>query len=122
MTGLLVSVRDAQEAEAALRGGASLIDVKEPLHGSLGAALPEVWREIRAAVPRDITCSAALGELPDISPQQQTPHQYQAMATTVSARLGEWFEVGGAVEDTRSPGSRRIESRRISSIRDPCAE
>ena len=37
MTGLLVSVRDAAEAEAALRGGATLIDVKEPRHGSLGS-------------------------------------------------------------------------------------
>ena len=45
MTGLLVSVRDADEAEAALRGGAALIDVKEPRHGSLGRASAEQWRE-----------------------------------------------------------------------------
>lgn len=70
MTGLLVSVRDAAEALAAVRGGASLIDVKEPRHGSLGAATPEVWREARRAVPADIPCSAALGELQDVFPEQ----------------------------------------------------
>ena len=35
---LLVSVRSADEARAALAGGADLIDVKEPAHGPLGAA------------------------------------------------------------------------------------
>ena len=69
MTGLLVSVRDAAEAQAALRGGAALIDVKEPLNGSLGSASPEVWRQVRAVVPRHIPCSAALGELKDVTPQ-----------------------------------------------------
>ncbi len=33
MTRLLVSVRSAAEAEAALTGGASVIDVKEPTRG-----------------------------------------------------------------------------------------
>ena len=35
--GLLVSVRNAAEATEALAGGASIIDVKEPLAGPLGA-------------------------------------------------------------------------------------
>ena len=33
---LLVSVRSALEAEAALQGGADIIDVKEPMNGPLG--------------------------------------------------------------------------------------
>ncbi len=70
MTGLLVSVRDAAEAEAALRGGAALIDVKEPLHGSLGAATPETWRQVRDAMPPHVPCSAALGELNDLTAEQ----------------------------------------------------
>ena len=69
MTGLLVSVRDAAEAQAALRGGASLIDVKEPRNGSLGAATPEVWREIREVAGANCPVSAALGELLDLSPK-----------------------------------------------------
>lgn len=35
---LLVSVRNADEAAAALRGGADIIDIKEPSRGSLGRA------------------------------------------------------------------------------------
>jgi uncharacterized protein (UPF0264 family) len=62
---LLVSVRSAAEAEAAVCGGADLIDVKEPLRGSLGraddAVIADVVRQV--AVRRPV--SAALGELAD---------------------------------------------------------
>jgi len=63
MTGLLVSVRDAGEARAALQGGADLIDIKEPLRGPLGPADPEVWRQVAQAVDGQRPISAALGEL-----------------------------------------------------------
>lgn len=63
MTGLLVSVRSAAEAELALAGGADLIDVKEPRRGSLGAAEPAVWEEVRLVVASRAPTSAALGEL-----------------------------------------------------------
>jgi (5-formylfuran-3-yl)methyl phosphate synthase len=63
VTRLLVSVRSAAEALAALAGGADLIDVKEPRHGSLGAATPQVWREVAAAIGHARPLSAALGEL-----------------------------------------------------------
>ncbi len=65
MTGLLVSVRDATEAEAALSGGVDLIDIKEPRAGSLGAAELETWREIRDVVAEARPVSVALGELLD---------------------------------------------------------
>jgi len=60
---LLVSVRSASEALEALIGGASVIDVKEPDHGPLGAAKPSVWRSIVRAVGGRAPISAALGEL-----------------------------------------------------------
>lgn len=63
MTRLLVSVRSAQEAASALAGGAAVIDVKEPLRGSLGAADSRVWREVAAAVAGAVPLSAAMGEL-----------------------------------------------------------
>lgn len=63
MTGLLVSVRNAEEARIALAGGADIIDVKEPSRGALGAADVEVWREVREAVGERVTTSVALGEL-----------------------------------------------------------
>jgi uncharacterized protein (UPF0264 family) len=65
MTQLLVSVRSAREAEAALRGGAGLIDVKEPAHGSLGPASDKVIADVVRAVAGRRPISAALGELSD---------------------------------------------------------
>ena len=60
---LLVSVRDAEEAEEAL--AADVSDVKEPANGPLGAASPEVWRSVldRVAGRRPVTL--ALGEVRD---------------------------------------------------------
>jgi uncharacterized protein (UPF0264 family) len=62
---LLVSVRSAAEARAALAGGADLIDVKEPSRGPLGAADYDVIREVLAAVAGRTPVSAALGEWMD---------------------------------------------------------
>lgn len=63
MTQLLVSVRSGLEAEAALRGGAALIDVKEPAHGSLGRASDRVIAEVMRVVAGRRPISAAMGEL-----------------------------------------------------------
>jgi uncharacterized protein (UPF0264 family) len=62
---LLVSVRSVEEAEAALAGGAALIDVKEPARGALGRADDEVVRAIMDAVRGRRPVSAALGEWVD---------------------------------------------------------
>src|SRR5262245_43921805 len=63
MTGLLVSVRSAAEAEIALAGGADVIDIKEPDRGALGAADPAVWQAVLRVVNGRAITSAALGEL-----------------------------------------------------------
>jgi len=63
--GLLVSVRTAAEAAAALEGGADLIDVKEPARGSLGRAADAVVSEVCRFVAGRRPVSAALGELED---------------------------------------------------------
>jgi uncharacterized protein (UPF0264 family) len=60
---LLVSVRSAAEAEAALAGGADLIDTKEPERGSLGFAGAETIAAVVSAVAGRRPVSAALGEL-----------------------------------------------------------
>jgi uncharacterized protein (UPF0264 family) len=62
---LLVSVRSAVEAIAALAGGAAVIDVKEPDHGPLGRASDDVIAEVVAVVDGRRPVSAALGELLD---------------------------------------------------------
>jgi uncharacterized protein (UPF0264 family) len=58
-----VSVRSAAEAEAALEGGAHVIDVKEPLRGSLGRAGDTVIAEVIERVGNRRPVSAAMGEL-----------------------------------------------------------
>jgi uncharacterized protein (UPF0264 family) len=60
--GLLVSVRSAEEAAAALAAGADLIDVKEPAKGPLGMAEAEVVAAVVKTVGRKVPVSAALGE------------------------------------------------------------
>jgi len=62
MPKLLVSVRDAAEARAALQGGADLIDVKEPDRGPLGAADAATIDAV-VAEAQPVLTSAALGEL-----------------------------------------------------------
>jgi uncharacterized protein (UPF0264 family) len=63
MTRLLVSVRNEAEAEVACQRGADLIDVKEPAHGSLGAADPATMTAIVERVAGRVPVSVALGEL-----------------------------------------------------------
>jgi uncharacterized protein (UPF0264 family) len=71
-TRLLVSVRSAAEAEAALQGGADLIDVKEPARGPLGQADDATLVAVIARVAGRRPVSAARGELvPDV----RLPHR-----------------------------------------------
>ena len=60
---LLVSVRSADEVEAALSGGADWIDVKEPSAGPLGRAALATLEEVVRQVQGRAKVSAALGEL-----------------------------------------------------------
>jgi len=67
-TGLLVSVRSADEALAALAGGADVIDVKEPNRGPLGAANHETIADVVRAVHGRVPVTAAAGELVELIP------------------------------------------------------
>ncbi|MGH7511577.1 MAG: (5-formylfuran-3-yl)methyl phosphate synthase [Gemmatimonadales bacterium] len=62
---LLVSVRSAAEAVAAVTGGADIVDAKEPTLGSLGPVEPAVLRAIAEALPGGVPLSVALGDLHD---------------------------------------------------------
>jgi len=64
MPKLLVSVRSAEEAQDALAGGASFIDVKEPSRGSLGRAATSTIVDVMRCVAGRVPVSAALGDLP----------------------------------------------------------
>jgi uncharacterized protein (UPF0264 family) len=59
---LLVSVRDSGEVEAALEGGADIIDAKEPARGALGPVALDRLRAIDDRVPDDVPLSVALGD------------------------------------------------------------
>jgi (5-formylfuran-3-yl)methyl phosphate synthase len=59
---LLVSVRSGAEVEAALSGGAHIIDAKEPSRGSLGPVSSEALTDILAQVPGEHALSLALGD------------------------------------------------------------
>jgi hypothetical protein len=63
---LLVSVVNTFEAQEAVRGGADIIDVKNPLEGALGAQPPRVVREISEALPSTCELSACIGDLPNL--------------------------------------------------------
>jgi uncharacterized protein (UPF0264 family) len=59
---LLISVTSSQEAQAALQGGADIIDIKNPAEGALGAAAVAALRNVCAVLPLGVIASAALGE------------------------------------------------------------
>lgn len=61
--GLLVSVRDAAEAQDARAGGAAIIDVKDPGAGPLGAASVDEAARIAMAVAGSLPLTLACGEL-----------------------------------------------------------
>jgi hypothetical protein len=60
--GMLVSVRSVKEAEAALSGGASIIDIKDPSRGSLGRADLTEIEAIQQMIADRVPVSSALGE------------------------------------------------------------
>src|ERR1043166_2291076 len=73
---LLVSVRNASEAAAALAGGADIIDAKEPLEGALGPVTSSVFREICETVGRGRPVSAALGDAGDGPSIEQAAREF----------------------------------------------
>ncbi len=101
---LLVSVRNAEEARAALAGGAEIIDAKEPAHGALGAVQIGVLREIVEAVNGMRPVSAALGDSGGIDSL--------ASASREAAEAGAMFvKVGFA--DVRELGAVRARLARV---------
>jgi uncharacterized protein (UPF0264 family) len=62
---LLVSVRNVHEAEAALAGGADIIDAKNPASGPLGAVSIPILLDICRVTPTAHLVTAALGDAED---------------------------------------------------------
>ena len=91
---LLVSVRSAEEALAALEGGADLIDVKEPDNGPLGKAKDEVIAEIVQSIAGRRPVSAAMGELLDDDNRD---------LRSIPLSFRKWGLAGCAEEEWREP-------------------
>lgn len=73
---LLVSVRSAEEAQIALAGGAEILDVKDPMKGSLGMAAIEAINEIAGLTPivnGATPLSVALGEMHEWTASKSIP-------------------------------------------------
>ena len=90
---LLVSVRSAEEAAIALAGGADVIDVKEPDHGSLGRAADHIIREVVDKVAGRRPVSAALGELvEDLAPCEIAGLTYVKRGLAGCDSSPEWWQ------------------------------
>ena len=110
MTQLLVSVRSPIEAIAAVAGGADIVDVKEPHHGSLGCATSEVILEICSALRSHRVqppLSFALGEL---SEWNSVPRD--DLRRTIKATAPRFLKVGlagtqsGSIQDLKAASAR----------------
>lgn len=105
---LLVSVRDVHEAESALAGGTSIIDVKEPRAGALGQASMDVIAEVaRLAASRKVPCSAAFGELKEWS--RPSSGSSSGQVTLDYAKLGLAGASVGQLASQWADAIRRIE-------------
>lgn len=63
---LLVSVVNKTEAVDSIKGGADILDVKNPKEGSLGANFPRVIREVKEVMLENLELSATIGDLPNL--------------------------------------------------------
>ena len=64
MTALLASVTDLQEARMAFKGGANIIDLKDPARGALGAVCNDIQQSVTRFIGRRRPVSATVGDLP----------------------------------------------------------
>ena len=62
----MISVTTEEEARQALRGGAEILDIKNPKEGSLGAQSPDMIKSIRAFLRGSVEISAAIGDMPNL--------------------------------------------------------
>ncbi len=63
---LLVSVINSEEAEEAVKGGADILDLKNPREGSLGAAHPKLVFDLCRQFSHILPVSAAIGDFPHL--------------------------------------------------------
>src|SRR5437763_591557 len=97
---LLISVAGPAEARAALRGGADVIDAKDPRRGALGPVPPHRLAAVRAAVAGARPVSAALGDA--------ASEDALARAVALAVSVGVAFVKVGFAGVTSEPRARRL--------------
>jgi uncharacterized protein (UPF0264 family) len=116
-SGLIISVRSAEEAEIALAGGANLIDVKDPLRGTLGKAEDDVIAAVVREVDGHCPVSAAIGEL--VEHLSASPRSSETIGENGTRPVLEaipdgvsWLKVGLAGCGARADWQDRVEELR----------
>jgi (5-formylfuran-3-yl)methyl phosphate synthase len=93
---LLVSVTDAAEAASAVAAGAGIVDLKNPVEGSLGAPRPETVVRVRETVPPDVPVSVAIGDMPHLPGTAALAARGAAACGAAFVKVGLW---GSATEE-----------------------
>jgi uncharacterized protein (UPF0264 family) len=107
---LLVSVADAQDAAAALAGGADFIDAKDPLKGALGPVALSRFCEIRAACQAQRPLTAALGDAVDESAIEESAREFVAAGAALVKIGFAGIESAGRLESLVSAAVRGAEA------------
>lgn len=104
---LLVSVRSAREAQAALDGGADIIDVKEPNRGTLGRPNDATVTAIVDAVAGRRPISVALGEWSEFDSGWRPHHgvRWCKIGLAGAARSNDWQRILGEASAWTQPAT-----------------
>ena len=97
---LLVSPINREEAIIASRGGADIVDVKNPKEGSLGANFPWIIRDIKEAVDGRQPISATIGDF------NYKPGTASLAAFGAAVAGADYIKVGLYDIQTEAPGPR----------------
>jgi len=107
MIKLLVSIKHSSELIGAIRGGADIIDIKDPSRGSLGlpdySVVRETLREVKKLNVNNIEVSSAGGDIKRVEPY------LEYIAYTMSSLGVDYFKIGLAVQ--RASDAREVALR-----------
>jgi len=96
MIKLLISIKHPSELNSVIRGGADIIDVKDPSRGSLGLpdynVVREVLREVKKLSVSSVEVSSAGGDIRRIEPH------LEYIAYTMASLSVNYFKIGLAIQ------------------------
>jgi uncharacterized protein (UPF0264 family) len=93
---LLVSVSSAEEARAAIEGGADIIDAKDPHTGALGPVTLDVLASIRQVVGPAHLLTAAIGDVDENGDGRRATGDSAAL-TEIESRAHVYAQAGAAL-------------------------